>query len=199
MRQERAVLTRGRLLRAAAGEFALHGYAGTSLQEVCGSAGVSMGALTFHFSTKRALAEAIAESGAAEVRDTVERVTTDEAGPLLTVARLTCDIAGLLAVSPVVRAAARLEKELGSAAGGWCAVWRPPVEELLDQARALKELTAGVEAESVVQLAERLLFGAAVVVDSEAGAGTDARAESERLARIWSAVMHGVRAPAQPD
>jgi AcrR family transcriptional regulator len=204
MKQERAVLTRGRLLRAAAGEFARHGYAGTSLQEVCRSAGVSMGALTFHFSTKRSLAEAVAEAGAAEVRETVAGVMTCDARSLVMVARLTSDIAALLAVSPVARAAAHLEKELGESVGGWRAVWRPSVEDLLERARQRKELAPGVEAESVVQLTERLLCGAVVVVDSEAAAtgpcpGSDAGAESDRLGRIWAAVMHGVRAPAPPD
>lgn len=224
MKQERAVLTRGRLLRGAAGEFARQGYAGTSLQDVCHAAGVSMGALTFHFSSKYALAEAVAEAGAAETREAVTQVAKWETGPLLAVARLTCDLAALLALSPVVRATARLEEELGAAVGGWRAVWRPAVGDLLERARMLEELTAGVEADIVAQLTERLLLGAAAVVHAETAAepGTEAGAEpgadsnadanaepgaepcaepaslaeSERLARIWGAVMHGVRASA---
>ncbi|WP_329488591.1 TetR family transcriptional regulator [Kitasatospora sp. NBC_01246] len=59
MKQERAQHTRRALLRAAAGEFDQHGYAGTSLSRVSRAAGVTMGALTFHFPTKASLADAV--------------------------------------------------------------------------------------------------------------------------------------------
>ncbi|MGV9266406.1 TetR family transcriptional regulator [Kitasatospora sp. NPDC003701] len=59
MKQERAQHTRRALLRAAAGEFDRHGYAGTSLSRVSRAAGVTMGALTFHFPTKASLADAV--------------------------------------------------------------------------------------------------------------------------------------------
>src|SRR3989337_2793252 len=47
--QERAERTRQRLLQGAAAEFSLYGYGGTSLQRISKAAGVTMGALTFHF------------------------------------------------------------------------------------------------------------------------------------------------------
>lgn len=62
-RQERAERTRRAVLAAAAREFADHGFAGTSLSRICGAAGVTMGAVTFHFATKAELADAVQEWG----------------------------------------------------------------------------------------------------------------------------------------
>lgn len=63
VRQERAVRTRQALLDAAAEEFDRHGYEGTSLNRVCRAAGITIGALTFHFSTKAELADAVQSQG----------------------------------------------------------------------------------------------------------------------------------------
>ncbi|MBO0513797.1 TetR family transcriptional regulator, partial [Streptomyces beijiangensis] len=71
-RQERAEQTRRRLIEAAAAEFAAHGYAGTSLLGIVTSAGVTMGALTFHFPSKSAVADAVQEAGAAATREVMD-------------------------------------------------------------------------------------------------------------------------------
>jgi AcrR family transcriptional regulator len=69
VRQERAVRTRGALIRAAAEVFAETGYTAASLGAVSTRAGVSAGALHFHFSSKGALAEAVALEATAGVRN----------------------------------------------------------------------------------------------------------------------------------
>jgi AcrR family transcriptional regulator len=54
-RQARGVVTRARLLDAAESLFARQGYAGTTMGEIAGKAGVGVGTLYHHFPDKRSL------------------------------------------------------------------------------------------------------------------------------------------------
>lgn len=57
--QQRSTDTQERILEAAAGEFALHGFTGTSTREVAIRAGVQHPALTYHFGNKDGLWRAV--------------------------------------------------------------------------------------------------------------------------------------------
>ena len=61
--QARSVETRSVIIRAAADVFAAYGYGGTSMADICQAAGMTKGALYFHFASKEALALAIIDSG----------------------------------------------------------------------------------------------------------------------------------------
>ncbi|MFD0027606.1 TetR family transcriptional regulator [Streptomyces sp. NPDC055059] len=128
-RQERAELTRRRLIEAAAAEFAAHGYAGTSLLGIVKSAGVTMGALTFHFSSKSALADAVQEAGAAATRAVLHG---DEADPgLRGVLVDTLALAEALESTPSIRAAARFTREGRDTESNWYAAWVPHLRDSL--------------------------------------------------------------------
>jgi AcrR family transcriptional regulator len=60
-RQERAERTRGRILDAAAAVFDERGFSGASLSDILARAGVTKGALYFHFSSKEDLAKYLVE------------------------------------------------------------------------------------------------------------------------------------------
>ncbi len=62
LKQERAVQTRERILDAAAESFARDGYAGVTLLDIAERAGMTKGAVYFHFKNKESLAVAIADS-----------------------------------------------------------------------------------------------------------------------------------------
>ncbi|MGW7049656.1 TetR family transcriptional regulator [Streptomyces avermitilis] len=64
VRQERAIRTRNALIESAAALFARHGYEVVSLSTISARAGVSNGALHFHFPSKTALAEAVGAAAA---------------------------------------------------------------------------------------------------------------------------------------
>jgi AcrR family transcriptional regulator len=64
-RQERAVRTRRAVLQAAAEVFAEHGYAAATVSDILARAGVTKGALYFHFDSKEALAKGVLEEQAA--------------------------------------------------------------------------------------------------------------------------------------
>lgn len=76
VKQERAVRTRKALLGAAADGFSREGYAPASLLDISRQAGVTSGALHFHFPTKAALASAVMAAAAQRLREVVQRCET---------------------------------------------------------------------------------------------------------------------------
>ncbi|GAA3825831.1 ScbR family autoregulator-binding transcription factor [Streptomyces phyllanthi] len=66
-KQERAVRTRERLLRAAAEVFDTTGYAGASISRILERAGLTAGAMYFHFKSKEDLARAVILEQAADL------------------------------------------------------------------------------------------------------------------------------------
>ncbi|RVU27381.1 TetR/AcrR family transcriptional regulator [Streptomyces antnestii] len=133
-RQERAEQTRRRLIEAAAAEFAAHGYAGTSLLGIVKSAGVTMGALTFHFASKSALADAVQEAGAAATRAVLHDDRPGGRTPgLEDVLGDTMSLAAALETTPSIRAAARFTREGRDADSNWYAAWVPHVRAGLER------------------------------------------------------------------
>ena len=65
-RQERAVRTRRAVIQAAAQVFAERGYAAATIAEILERAGVTKGALYFHFDSKEALARGVIEAQISE-------------------------------------------------------------------------------------------------------------------------------------
>jgi AcrR family transcriptional regulator len=68
MKQERAVHTRRSLIRSAAEAFEQHGYVQANLAEISSNAGVSTGALHFHFKNKAAVASTVEATAAVLLR-----------------------------------------------------------------------------------------------------------------------------------
>lgn len=81
VRQERAVRTREALIRSAAEVFDRRGFADASLSAISAGAGVSNGALHFHFASKGHLAEAVEEAALQRLTDLTvagrERATSE--------------------------------------------------------------------------------------------------------------------------
>ncbi|MFD4907531.1 TetR family transcriptional regulator [Kitasatospora purpeofusca] len=189
MRQERARQTRRALLHAAATEFDLHGYEGTSLARISRTAGVTLGALTFHFPSKAALADAVRSEGAD---------LTGAAVPEAGVGGLIELLTRLLDEEPSVRAAARLSWEQPESAGNWHAAWGP---ELRD--RLARERSAGpaglapivLDEVDLETLAHCLVAGSAALrrgVVPLGGAGPAAPEEvRRRLRRLWQHAAAG--------
>jgi AcrR family transcriptional regulator len=94
--------TRGQLIEVATRLFAENGYEGTSIEAALAAAGVSRGALYYHFSSKEALftavLEAVSDRVTAEVIEAV-RECTDPLDEIHTAAQAWIDLAG----DPVVQ------------------------------------------------------------------------------------------------
>ncbi|MFD8980012.1 ScbR family autoregulator-binding transcription factor [Streptomyces sp. NPDC059564] len=110
VRQERAEITRQAILDGAAVAFDQAGFSGTSLSDVVGHAGVTKGALYFHFRSKEALARTLMD----EQFQVSEDVLAIEDPGLQTVIDLTHRMAAGLRSNVRVRAGIRLVIELGS-------------------------------------------------------------------------------------
>ncbi|MFI8370358.1 ScbR family autoregulator-binding transcription factor [Streptomyces sp. NPDC085466] len=193
VKQERAVRTRAGLVRSAAAEFDRDGYAGTSLSQISKAAGVSMGAVTFHFASKADLAEAVREEGRAVTRVTLERVTAERTSALRAVVDLTVELTRLMERDVVVRAGARLARELGEG-GSWSDVWLPTVRDLLDEAHRAGQLRDGAPPEDVTILVEYLTGGAEASPHSRPGAENEPEGPVGRLNRVWRVALAGVSA-----
>jgi len=64
-----ATETRHRIVQAAATLFSLHGYDGTTVNDVLEATGITKGALYYYFSSKEALCRAVIDHAVREVRD----------------------------------------------------------------------------------------------------------------------------------
>lgn len=69
--QSRAVETRQKLLEAAAELFAANGYLETTPKNIAEAAGLTTGALYYHFKSKEDIADAIIEQGSADISQTL--------------------------------------------------------------------------------------------------------------------------------
>ncbi|MFC7881210.1 ScbR family autoregulator-binding transcription factor [Streptomyces sp. NPDC057376] len=190
-RQLRAEQTRATILGAAADLFDRQGYESTTLSEIVVHAGVTKGALYFHFAAKEDLAHAIMELQSRTSR----RLATDLDGrgytSLEALMRLTFGMARLCEEGPVLRAGLRL------ATGG--VPVRPPLphpftewreiasSRLLDAVRQA-DVHPDIDVDSVAHTLVCSIVGTRLV------SGTlepDAR-QPRRLAGMWYLIIRGM-------
>ncbi|MEV8020726.1 TetR/AcrR family transcriptional regulator [Streptomyces sp. NPDC086554] len=195
--QERALRTRRALILAAATQIDDFGYDGTTLHRVCRAAGISMGALTFHFPTKDKLADALQEHGRSATRAAVRQALAVPASPLRRARALVLGIARLLEKEIEVRAAARLARERPSAEADWTANWLPDLRVLLAEAHAEGQLRATADPETVAVMAGYLVAGVDAHLRHRAHAPAPDAPHPDpvgQLARVWDLMLYGVSA-----
>ncbi|MFS0691456.1 TetR family transcriptional regulator [Streptomyces nitrosporeus] len=188
---ERAASTRANLVLAAARHFDQHGYDGTTLNSVCAEVNVTLGALTFHFRCKAALASAVVQEGVEELR----RVSTEcsAAGALPELSLLVRQVVTALQCNVLTRAAVRLIQE-EHVVSDWLGVFREEVLRLLERASAAGGLFAGVRPDTAVRLVMYVVEGAMAEArrpaDGEGPTGPD-------FAEVWRTVLNGLAADAR--
>ncbi|MFD5075717.1 ScbR family autoregulator-binding transcription factor [Streptomyces sp. NPDC058274] len=111
LKQERAVRTRGQVLDAAAEAFATKGFPAVTVMDVAELAGVTKGAVYFHFANKEALAKAVAEEFYHVLGVIGQEVQDEELSPLDAVAELLDRTAVAFRDDTMVQAGARLQIE----------------------------------------------------------------------------------------
>ncbi|MFF1490052.1 ScbR family autoregulator-binding transcription factor [Streptomyces sp. NPDC058319] len=140
--QERAIRTRHAILKAAASVFDERGYEAATIGEILTRAGVTKGALYFHFPSKQALAEGVLNAQFAEVSLAPRVCKLQE---LVDTGLLTAD---RMRRDPVVSAAARLSlgQEMRTLFGGQAvSLWIATTEKVLHEAKAQGELLPHVD------------------------------------------------------
>ncbi|MEU0971126.1 ScbR family autoregulator-binding transcription factor [Streptomyces sp. NPDC005917] len=185
VKQLRAARTRQALVHAAAEIFAEDGYALSSLPAISRRAGVSAGALHFHFPSKDALAVEV--EGAA--RRTIEQLVADRRPPATSALHLLITVTRelLLAVATdvVVRAGFKLSvdpsRKNGMGFGCW---WRTWVCEQLARAQHQGELAEGVSPDRVAAVIVAATVGFEVL-----GAADRDRISPKHVDQFWSLVL----------
>jgi AcrR family transcriptional regulator len=185
VKQERAVRTRHSLIQAAAEVFAEKGFASASLGAISKRAGVSNGALHFHFASKDALADAVEEEAAATLRRLTEAARARQGDSLQAVVDATHELVCSLGQDVVVRGGFELACGVARRADSQLRVqWQSWVEESLRRAErggALAEGVAGVDAAHLV---------VAVTAGMEAlGREDDSWLSRQRLTGFWELLL----------
>ncbi|MPY49955.1 TetR/AcrR family transcriptional regulator [Streptomyces sp. K1PN6] len=160
VKQERAARTRRALIRAAAEVFAEEGYVSASLAAISKRAGVSNGALHFHFDNKKALAQAVEEEAVRVVR----RITGEPPGgdtcALQQVVDSTHHLMRRIADDAIVRAGFELCADPASRAG--CSLrweWWRWIEDVLQRAQREGGLAEDISVENVAALIVAVTVG----------------------------------------
>ncbi|MFI6644725.1 TetR family transcriptional regulator [Streptomyces sp. NPDC050504] len=197
--QQRAERTRQGILAAAARVFDAYGYEGASLARIGAEAGVTTGALMFHFRTKADLADAVRQHARAVTQKAVETAGGDGTAVRKLVAA-TRALVRLFETDEVARVGERLARDLGPAGTGTdqeCP-WRREVTRLIRYAAAEGALRPGTDAAAVAALVSYIVTGVELAIRrpaapadepwlGETGA-LDGSAE-ERLERIWDLLL----------
>ena len=194
--QQRAVLTRGRVLIAAAQVFARTGFLAASMNDIVDEAGVTKGAVYFHFPSKEALAVAVVEEQFAQWPAMVESVLEFAPDPLTAIMALTYEVGTRFREDVLVTAGVRLSFERSLVNADMPAPfvgWIGQIQEMFVQARQQGLLRAGVVPAPTARALVGSFFGVQHVSEMLTGR-TDLDA---RLDEFWKIFLYGVAA--EPD
>ncbi|MBF9072796.1 ScbR family autoregulator-binding transcription factor [Streptacidiphilus fuscans] len=185
LKQERAVQTRRRLLVAAAELFDQFGYEGTNVADIVKRAGLTLGALYFHYGNKQGVAEAVMNSQPQVIEPLLE------SEGLQHVVDITLVWAHRLQVDPLLRAGVRLAVEQrghgmsdATSFNDWAAI----MTEHLQIARDNGALRSGVDPEVVA----RFLVGACTGVQLYSQLVSDRADLMDRTCEMWQVLLPGI-------
>ncbi|MFH8439918.1 ScbR family autoregulator-binding transcription factor [Streptomyces sp. NPDC018026] len=190
-RQLRAERTRATIVGAAADLFDRHGYESTTLSEIVAHAGVTKGALYFHFAAKEDLAHAIMEMQSRISRRLAKDLDGRGYSSLEALMRLTFGMARLCEEGPVLRAGLRL-----ATAG---VPVRPPLPHPFTEWREMagarllgavrqSDVHPDIDVDSVAHTLVCSVVGTRVVSGTLEPAGRGPR----RLAEMWYILIRGM-------
>ncbi|MFI5808796.1 ScbR family autoregulator-binding transcription factor [Streptomyces sp. NPDC051561] len=189
IRQERAARTRAHLLQAAAEVFVEHGFAGATLTKITDRAGVTLGALYFHFRSKGDLAREIVRNQPEHITPPIDSVGLQHA------VDVTLTWAHELNHNAVLLAGARLVMEQDAfvdLAENSHQQWSRVMEEDLASARRRRELRSTADVEAIARLIVNSCTGAQMHSLLETG-----RSDlPERIVDMWRILLPALAAPA---
>ncbi|MEU2060928.1 ScbR family autoregulator-binding transcription factor [Streptomyces sp. NPDC013455] len=187
VKAERAARTRQRILLAAAEVFDETGYEKAAVTQIVERAGLTLGALYFHFGSKQGLAEALMNA-----QPTTIEPHLNSTG-LQRLVDITLVWADRMKRDPILRAGVRLAVEQGSHGMNDASSfeeWRALMRSHLDVARSDGELR---EAVSPDQLA-RFIVGACTGMQVYSQLATNRADLMERVCDMWELLLPSVAA-----
>ncbi|MEU0335178.1 ScbR family autoregulator-binding transcription factor [Streptomyces sp. NPDC006193] len=186
--QQRAVRTRRAVLEAAAAVFAERGYAAATIAEILNRAGVTKGALYFHFDSKAALARGVLQ----------EQMRTDCHLPRELKLQEWVDagmtLARRLPREPLLLAGVRLSADLDGheVLGSAWPAWAGLTSDVLTEAQARGEVLPHVVPEETAQVFLGAWIGVQFVSQAVAGWAD----LEERVAALYDHLLPAIAAPA---
>jgi AcrR family transcriptional regulator len=192
-RGERAARTRETILDAAAEVFDRNGYPGAGLAEILDTAGVTKGALYFHFASKEELARAIIDE---QFAVGAPAWSESPGPPLQGLIDLTFSWARNLVDNVRVRAAIRLAIEhsvFSAPRTDPYLEWIRLARTLLARAAEHGELRPGVDPEAVAHL----VIGAFTGVQLTSEVLTGRKDLPQRLSDLWATILPALVTPEQ--
>ncbi|MEU9551877.1 ScbR family autoregulator-binding transcription factor [Streptomyces werraensis] len=185
VKQERALRTRQALIRAGAELFAREGFVAASLSTISGEAGVSNGALHFHFESKRALARAVEDEALARLRLVIEESLGRDGRALPALVDATYGLVDRIAEDVVVRAGFELGDDPGRGeSASLRREWQHWVEETVRRAERDGWLARGVSADDAATVVVAATVGFEVL-----GGEEPAWLSQERVAGLWKLLL----------
>lgn len=195
--QARAEATRQGILDAAVSLFDEIGYGKAGLADIMSRAGVTKGGFYYHFPTKEALAAAIIEEAAAEIRTAFQTIIDSSPAPALdNLIRATFDVVAITATDNRIRIANMLRQSLTHVSDAGPASYPAERGILLsgvEKAVADGALQADVDADAVTQAIWTLGPGTLLLAEAT---GDDVFA---RLAQVWTVILRGIVVPEARD
>jgi AcrR family transcriptional regulator len=164
--QERAVRTREAVLTAAGMAFAESGFLGTSMADIFARAGVTKGALYFHFASKEELANAVIAGEEEAASQIVKDVLATDAPPLQKAIDITFRWAMEIQSNPIARAGVRLIIEQGTYTEPMrepYLQWADIMVDLLGGAQERGELERTVDVKAMAEFVVSAFTGAQIV------------------------------------
>ncbi|MFG2601673.1 ScbR family autoregulator-binding transcription factor [Streptomyces sp. NPDC048462] len=194
VKQDRAARTRQSLIHAAAEVFAQEGFAPASLAAISRRAGVSNGALHFHFENKKMLAQAVEDEAAETVRRIIEEAVNGGGWALQVLVDTTHELMSRLADDIVIRAGFELGGDLAWRAEARLRQrWQRWIEDMLRRAGAEGGLAEGV---SPADASPAIV---AVTVGLEVLGGEDKEwLSTETIAGFWDLMLPRLASPQSP-
>ncbi|MET7656909.1 ScbR family autoregulator-binding transcription factor [Streptomyces sp. NPDC005486] len=185
VKQQRAQRTREALVESAAAVFDREGFSVASLTTISSRAGVSTGALHFHFASKAALADAVEDAAAGRL-GAITRYGEDGAGDALQcLVDATHDLARGLSADVVLRAGFALGGDhVYAAKRDLRRLWRQWVEKTLQRAAGEGGLHETVTPQDAV-----ITLVAATAGFEVLGAGDPAWLSYRTLTRFWQLLL----------
>ncbi|MCF6524516.1 ScbR family autoregulator-binding transcription factor [Streptomyces sp. JJ36] len=189
-KQERAEVTRAAIVEGAARAFDAAGFGSTSLSDIVKEAGVTKGALYFHFASKESLAYAVME----DQFDTAALLERVERPGVQTAIDLTHRMARELRSNVRVRAGIRLVLEYGSFSDPdrrFYDRWIATLRACLEPARDSGDLRPEVSAED----AATLVVGSFTGIQIASQVRTGREDLTRRVTDLWTWLLPGLVPP----
>jgi AcrR family transcriptional regulator len=196
--QERARITRERVISGAAQAFYTLGYAGAALSDITEAASTSKGAIYFHFESKQDIARAVVAQMLATGLTSGERVVAAASSAIEGTMGLTIDYARLIAADPVFRAGVRLTTEVMNFDPPLSAPfveWVEPIERLARAAQAEGDYREDLD----VAVLARFVIPAFTGVQQVSGALTGHADLLQRVREMWIILLPGLVPPHRLD